>query len=235
MLTIPAIDILNGKCVRLLKGEYGSEKTYGDPVAFAEKWVKEGAQRIHVVDLNGAKSGEMKNFDVVRAIVESVKCEVEVGGGIRNYSDARKLVDLGARVVLGTSAVKDKKLVGKLASEFGERLIIALDAKGSEVVVEGWVKKSGVGVFELAKEMERVGVKVILFTSVERDGALSSPNFSMVEKMVTLTKMKVIASGGVSSLEDLKKLKKTDAFAAIVGKALYEGKFGLKEAIEAAR
>lgn len=235
MLVIPAVDVLNGRCVRLLKGSYNNSKVYGDPVEFAGKWAREGAERIHVVDLNGAKSGRMENFETVQEIIENVKCEVEVGGGIRSFDAASRLVGLGARVVLGTSAVKDKQLVVRLAREFGEKIVVALDARGSEVVVEGWLKGSGVDVFCLAREVEKIGVREVLFTCVERDGALSSPNFEMIEKMVANTKMNVIASGGVSSLNDLKKLRETGAFAAIVGKALYEGKFGLREAVEAVR
>ena len=237
MLVIPAVDIMGGEAVRLTKGEFDSKQIFHeDPAQAAMHWQEQGAQRIHVVDLDGAREGRMRNFESVKKIVENTAVEIQVGGGIRTLEDAERVLKLKVKVVLGTSAVKNPALVRELSRRYGsENVIAGLDTKGGEVVVEGWAKGTGQDVFTLACEMEKLGAGAIIFTCVERDGTLSGPDVEMVKRMVNSVEIPVIASGGVSSLDDLRRLKETGAFAVIVGKALYLEKFSFQEAVEAAR
>ncbi|MBI5159013.1 1-(5-phosphoribosyl)-5-[(5-phosphoribosylamino)methylideneamino]imidazole-4-carboxamide isomerase [Candidatus Micrarchaeota archaeon] len=233
MLVIPAIDVLHGCCVRLFKGSYSRVTQYGDPLETVQTWVSAGARRIHVVDLDGAKQGEMKNFDLIKGMIQSADCEFEVGGGIRDVHTAMRIIHLGAKVIFGTVVVENPSLVHGIAREHGKQCIVSLDERDGKVQVRGWLKGSSENVFSVARGMERMGVSEIVFTSIERDGALVGPNFKMIKQMLETVSIPVIASGGVSTLEDLEKLKAAGVHGAIVGKALYEKKIDLKEAIEA--
>lgn len=233
MLIIPAIDILHGCCVRLFKGSYSKVTQYGDPLETVQKWVSAGARRIHVVDLDGAKQGEMKNFHLIKEMVQSADCEFEVGGGIRDSHSAMRLIHLGAKVIFGTVVIENPALVHEIAKSHGKQCIVSLDELNGEVQVRGWLEGSRENVFSVARGMERAGVSEIVFTSIERDGALVGPNFKMIKQMLDTVSIPVTASGGVTTLDDLKKLKEAGVHGAIVGKALYEKKIDLKQAIEA--
>ncbi len=233
MIVIPAVDILGKKCVRLRRGDFASATVFSrEPVRVVREFVGEGAELVHVVDLDGARAGKMKNFGTIEKIIKNSDARVQVGGGVRDRETARRILELGANVVLGTAAIKREKFVREIVEEFGgARVVVALDARGDKVAVEGWRKSARADVFEAARKFERIGVGGILFTSVERDGMLEGPDIRAVEKMARAVDVPVIASGGVSSLDDLKLLKRAGAWGAVVGRALYEKKFELKEAI----
>ncbi len=237
MLIIPAVDILGGAAVRLTKGDYATKKVYdSDPVAVARRYEREGARMIHVVDLDGAKTGKPANRAVILRILKSVKTPIEVGGGIRSLKIARDYLEAGAsRVVLGTKALEDAELVKSLLSEFGEnRIVVALETKSGKIATEGWQKTSDKNVMVFAAELRAWGVKYILFTDVDRDGTMTEPNYDIALALAAAG-ASVIASGGVSDIGAIEKLKKIGVSAAIIGKALYEGKLTLAQAEEAAR
>ena len=227
---IPAIDILDGKCVRLLQGRYDRETVYSsDPVAMALKWEAQGAKRLHLVDLDGAKSGLPKNLDIIKNIARAVKIPVQVGGGIRNQELIQELIDSGLdRVILGTAAVKNPNLLEQVCKRFGARIAAAIDAKAGKAATEGWTQVSKKDVLTLAKEAVKLGVQRFIYTDISRDGMLAGPNFSGIKKFVSSVNVPVIASGGVSVKEDIEKLKETGAEGCIIGKALYEGKIKLR-------
>ncbi|MEW6329593.1 MAG: 1-(5-phosphoribosyl)-5-[(5-phosphoribosylamino)methylideneamino]imidazole-4-carboxamide isomerase [Candidatus Micrarchaeota archaeon] len=237
MMVIPAVDILGKKCVRLRKGDFGSASVFSrEPEKIAREFVEDGAEILHVVDLDGARTGRMKNFGVIERIIRNSDARVQVGGGIRDAGIARKIIRLGANVVIGTAALGREEFVREIVNEFGgARVVVALDAMEGKVAVEGWARKTRMDVFEAAKKFERIGVGGILFTSVERDGMLVGPDVRSVEKMARAVDVPVIASGGISSLGDLKALARAGAWGAIVGRALYEKKFELKEAVSCLR
>lgn len=237
MLVIPAVDIMGKKCVRLAMGDFGRVETFSEePLRVVEGFVGDGAELIHVVDLDGARTGRMKNFETIEKIIKSSDAPVEVGGGVRDKETAEKILGLGASIVFGTAAIENAKLVEYFVDEFGgARVVLGLDARENRVVVEGWQRTVRASVFELARKFERIGVGGILFTSVERDGMLSGPDVRAVGRMARAVGIPVIASGGVSSLGDLEELRRAGAWGAVVGKALYKNKFRLKEAIECSR
>jgi len=237
MLVIPAIDIKNGKCVRLVKGDYNKEEIFsGDPVSVAKKWNNEGAELIHIVDLNGARYGKMKNFKIIKKISDSVKIPIQVGGGIRNFETAEKLIKLGARIVLGTATIEDTKLITNLSKQFGpERICVAVDVRNDEILIRGWTKKSGNSLARILERIEKLEIGYIIFTNVERDGTLLGINERALRKVIDNISIPVIASGGISSLSDLRKLSGMGVYGAIVGMALYKECFDLKEAIECIR
>ena len=236
MLIIPAIDILDGKCVRLTRGEYVTQKIYGDPLKFAKQLESDGARMLHVVDLNGARDGAPANRELIMRICSAVSIPVEVGGGIRKAETARAyLAAEAARVVTGTRAMDDMDFVGELIREFGaSRIVVALEIKGGKVAVKGWQSTVHKDYRELARELKARGVTELLFTDVERDGTLTEPNFEVVRELAALG-FNVIASGGVSDVQAIRKLRELGAASAIIGKALYEEKMTLGEAEEAAR
>lgn len=237
MEVIPAIDLKDGACVRLYQGDFERATVFStDPAETAVRWEREGAGRIHVVDLDGTLYGAMANMKAIRAIVEAVGIPVQVGGGIRNVEAARGLLEAGVeRVVLGTAAVEEPELVREICRRWGaERVVIAVDARDGRVAIRGWTEDTSVGATELVKEMAALGPRRFLYTDISRDGTMTSPNFGAVAALVRETGMAVIASGGVSRVEDVRRLVETGAEAVIVGRALYEGTVGLAEAIEAA-
>ena len=241
MQIIPAIDLKNGLCVRLTEGRADSAKVYDrDPVEVALGYQREGAVLIHVVDLDGAfLHAASGNQEIIRRIATEVDIPIEVGGGVRSLEDIRTLLrDVGARhVVVGTLAVEQPVVLGHAFAEFGESIIVGIDARGSEVAIRGWTDATRVDAFELAGRVAEAGAQRIIYTDIARDGRLEGPNFAMTGELARRSGLKVTASGGVSSLEDIARLCELEAEgvdSVIVGKALYEGRFTLEEAIEAA-
>ena len=239
MIVIPAIDIKNGKSVRLKQGKFDAETIHSDnPVETAKLWESKGAKRIHIVDLDGALKGERVNKDLISEICKSVSVPVEIGGGIRNLKAISELFDLGASfAVLGTAAVENPEIVKEAVEKFGaDKIIVALDAKDGKVATKGWVNVSNEHVVDLALKLKSYRLKEILYTDISRDGMLAGPDFEGL-KLLGETGLDIIASGGIRSIEDILELKKLEHFgvyAAIVGSALYTENFDLKKAIKAA-
>jgi phosphoribosylformimino-5-aminoimidazole carboxamide ribotide isomerase len=235
MLIIPAIDIKEGKCVRLREGRFSDMEIFSDdPVTVAVKWVDRGAQMLHIVDLDGARYGKLTNLLLLKQIIKKVNIPVQIGGGIRSYEEAKKLMDLGAsRVILGTILWKDKLLARRLFDEFSEKIIAGIDAREGYVAIEGWRNITSVDALDFAKEMEQLGAKCIIYTDIKRDGTLISPNIENIKKMLKKISISLIASGGVASLDDIRELKKFEYLGLegiIIGKALYKGNILLEEA-----
>jgi len=230
---IPAIDLRGGKCVRLYQGDYNQQTIFDeDPVAVALKWYSQGAQWLHVVDLDGAAVGEPKNMATVEKIIEESSLLVELGGGIRREDVAEELLHKGvSRIILGTSAIENPKLVEKLCQQFGEAIVVGLDAREGKIAIHGWQKDTTIDVLELSQEMVEAGVRRFIYTDVKRDGTLTEPNFDMVRRLIAEVNVPVIASGGISRLEHLRRLKEFGAEGAIIGKALYTEDIDLQEAI----
>ncbi|MGE5614856.1 MAG: 1-(5-phosphoribosyl)-5-[(5-phosphoribosylamino)methylideneamino]imidazole-4-carboxamide isomerase [Bacillota bacterium] len=237
MVIYPAIDIKDGKCVRLLQGKFEDVTVFSDnPADMALKFVQSGAEYLHVVDLDGAKTGGPKNIPVISAIADRAGIPLQAGGGIRTIETMELILGKGVkRVILGTSAVNDQALVREAVLRFGDNLVVAVDARDGMVAVEGWARTSRFTAVDFAKKMEEIGVKVIIYTDISRDGMLKGPNLKAIEEMVNAVGMEVIASGGVSSVRDVKNLKEAGAAGAIIGKALYTGDIVLEEAIAAAK
>lgn len=234
MLLIPAIDLKGGRCVRLVQGKADRVKVYSsDPAKVARRWQKEGARFLHVVDLDGAFSGEAKNLPALKRILEAVTIPIEFGGGVRSLGIIAKLLSLGVdRVILGTATIENKGLVKKAVQRFGpERIVAGIDAKGGKVAVRGWEKKTAVPALNLARKMKTLGVRRVIYTDIARDGMLSGPNIPALKKMAKESGLAVIASGGISTLKDIQKVAALGVEGMIIGKALYEEKFTLREAM----
>ncbi len=231
MKIYPAIDIRNGKCVRLFQGKLDKETVYDNsPLLEANKWVEKGAKFLHIVDLDGAFTGNQKNIDTIKEIVENTEVEIQVGGGIRTLEKARKLIELGVdRIIVGTSAVNDGEFVEKLVKEFGDRVIVSIDAKDGIVCTEGWVEVSGLNALEFAKNLEDKGIKTIVYTDISKDGTMIGPNFDELQNLSKNTNLNIIASGGISKKEHVDELEKMGIYGAIIGKALYEGRLKLEK------
>lgn len=238
MILYPAIDIRGGKAVRLLQGDYARETTYdADPVDAAKRWAEEGAELLHVVDLDGAKAGEPRNLEVVRRIAAAVECPIQVGGGLRDEASVAALLDAGAgRVVIGTAALRDPGFLERVIDANGERVVVSVDARDGTVALAGWTEASDVDVAAAVAELSERGVSRFLCTAIEVDGTMEGPAIGDLNRIAAATPAQVIASGGVGTLADLKALAAMDApniEGAIVGRALYEGRFTVSEAIEA--
>lgn len=234
MLIIPAIDLKNGLCVRLLQGKKDDLTVYSDdPVSTALKWESYGARLLHIVDLDGAFSGNQMNFESIMKIRKAVKMLIQVGGGIRGMERIDLLISSGIhRVILGTAAIENPKLVSEASKKYPGRILIGIDAKDSFVAVKGWVEVTQVKAIELALKMQENGAAGIIYTDISRDGMLSGPNIEATRKMTESLKIPVIASGGISCLDDIKRLSDIRGlWGAITGKALYSGKLDLKDAI----
>jgi phosphoribosylformimino-5-aminoimidazole carboxamide ribotide isomerase len=234
MEIIPAIDLRNGKCVRLYQGDYERETVFSDdPAAMAKRWQSEGAKRLHIVDLDGAARGEPCNLDAIENIVKAVDIPLEVGGGIRTLETIEQLLNLGVgRVILGTAAVENPDLIEKACRRLGEQVVIGIDARDGRVATRGWLQKSETTAAELALRMVELGVKRFIYTDISRDGTLTSPNFEAVAELLSQVSVPVIAAGGISSIEHLTRLAGLGVEGAIVGRAIYTGDVKLAEAIQ---
>ena len=240
MIIIPAIDIIGGKVVRLEKGDFNKEKVYStDPLEIAKNWEEKGAEFLHIVDLDGAREGKIKNVAVITNIMKNIKVPCEVGGGIRDRADIDYFLKNGAaRVVLGTKAFEDPDYLRKLIDNFNEKIVVSCDFSGNEVVKKGWQEKTTLGPIDAVKQMRAIGVKTIVVTDINVDGTLTGPNMERLKEILDAVDISVIASGGISSLEDISKLKEMNnknMVGVIIGKALYEGRIDLKEALEIAK
>ena len=236
MEVIPAIDLKNGACVRLYQGDFNQETLFSrDPLEVALRWQRAGAPRLHIVDLDGSREGFQTNLRTIKAIAAHAEVPLQVGGGIRSLDTAQSLLNLGIdRIVIGTVAVEDPELVGRLCREWGgDRIVVALDARNGKVAIKGWLEETSIKALDLAKRMMALGAKRFLYTDIARDGTMTSPNFDGVTAMVRKTGKAVLASGGVSSLDDIRRLARTGAEGVVVGSALYKGDLDLAEAIEA--
>lgn len=235
MIVFPAIDIIKGKCVRLAQGQYDKITIFSDdPVNMALQFQKAGAEYLHVVDLDGAR-GESNNREIISNIAKLLDIPVQTGGGIRTMADIDEVLNLGlARVILGTSAVKNPDLVAEAIKKYGDKIIVGIDAKDGYVAIEGWEKTSSFKALEFAAKMEALGVSTIIYTDINTDGMLAGPNMYAMKEMVNEVSMDVIASGGVASLKDIRKLKETGVAGVIVGKAIYTGDVDLKQALQIA-
>ncbi len=233
MRIYPAIDIIDGACVRLVQGDYSRKTKFNDsPLEVAKRWEALGGEFIHIVDLDGAKSGKMPNFELIKNIAQSLSVPIEVGGGIRDMDAIEKYLENGvARVILGTSALSKPELVKEAVLKYGDRIAVGIDAKDGMVAVNGWEEVSQTPAIEMAKEMEKIGVKYIIYTDIATDGMLSGPNLDAMQEMVNAVSANIIASGGVTAIEDVEALKNVGVEGAIIGKALYMDRIDLSEAI----
>jgi len=239
MQVIPAIDIKGGKCVRLRQGEFSQVETYSeDPLKYALRWQQEGATRLHIVDLDGARMGMPQNTDAIRQIVRRTSIPVQLGGGIRNAEVIGRMLNLGVdRVILGTAAAQDANLASGAIMQYGDKVIVGVDAKDGLVAISGWQDRLDESGVAFARRMATAGAKRIVFTDIARDGMLDGVNLAAVREILAAVQIPVIASGGVGSLEDIRALKALNApnlEGVIVGKALYAGKIDLAQAITAA-
>ena len=237
---IPAIDLIGGRCVRLTEGRYDTERVYSDdPVAVARQFERQGARRLHIVDLEAARSGQPTNWDVVEQVAEAISIPVELGGGIRSLEAVEAAFAAGVHwAILGTVALKDPLLVEEAVLQWGERILVGLDARDGCVVTEGWTERSLIPAEEVAVRFEKLGIGGIIYTDVARDGRLTGPNLRAMADLADQVALPIIASGGISQLDDLfalQALKRSNLVGAIVGKALYEGRFRLDEAIRQLR
>ncbi len=236
MLIIPAIDLRAGKCVRLVEGKLDRETVYSDdPTAVARIWENSGAQWLHIVDLDGAFAGKPRNLETIGTIISSVDIPVQVGGGIRDLDTVDKLLEMGvSRVILGTVAIQKPVLVAEAVERFGDRIVVGIDARDGKVAIEGWGLTAEKDVQTLAMEVSKMGVSRVIFTDISRDGTLKGPNIEAVKKLAMACKIKIIASGGVSTIKDIEALKKLEPHGVegvIVGKALYAGTVDIFDAL----
>lgn len=237
MLIFPAIDLIGGQAVRLYKGDYAQKTVYNpDPVSVALDFKRQGAKQMHVVDLDGARTGSTENFEIIKRIKKSTDIFVEVGGGIRNIETIQSYVfsDID-RVVLGTAAVENEEFLKKAVEKFGDKIAVGADIKDGFVAVKGWTEKSALTYEDFFLKIEKTGVNAVICTDISKDGAMLGTNVSLYESIVKRFGFKLIASGGVSDMEDIKKLKALGVYGAIVGKAYYTGTINLFEAIEVAK
>ncbi|MFZ5642107.1 MAG: 1-(5-phosphoribosyl)-5-[(5-phosphoribosylamino)methylideneamino]imidazole-4-carboxamide isomerase [Bacillota bacterium] len=239
MLIYPAIDIREGRCVRLVEGRLDRETVYSDePEAMAGLWQEKGARWLHVVDLDGAFSGSPKNLEVIKKIRDSVKIPIQVGGGIRDLNTVEELLSIGInRVILGTAAILNPEMVSAACAKHGEAVAVGIDARDGKVAIEGWGVTAEKNALDLAFEMKGLGIKRIIYTDIWRDGTLQGPNVEAVREMARKTGIKVIASGGISTLDDVRSIKKMESLGVegvIMGKALYDGRVTLEDALSVA-
>jgi phosphoribosylformimino-5-aminoimidazole carboxamide ribotide isomerase len=237
MYIIPAIDLIEGQCVRLIQGRYNRRINYqSNPVKQAEAFIAEGAKWLHIVDLEGAKAGRPVNTDSIAAIAKLGKLKIEVGGGLRDEASIQQLFDIGVeRAIIGTKAVSDFEWFSRMAEKFGGKIVLGLDSRGSKVSTEGWTQDSPESLIEFAVKAAKLPLAAIIYTDITKDGMMTGPNFERTRVLVEAVQLPVIASGGVTSIEDIKKVAKLGAAAAIIGRSLYEGTLKLTDAIKAAK
>ena len=236
MKLLPAIDLYDKKAVRLYKGDYNQMTVYSEnPVEIALDFKAQGAKNMHVVDLEGAKTGDTPNLETIKKIISATDLFTEVGGGIRSLEVIKKYISAGVqRVILGTSAVTDREFLVEAIKLYGDKIAVGVDIKDGYVAIKGWTEKSSLDAFEFMKELESLGVKTVICTDISKDGAMQGTNHELYKKLSENLSLNVIASGGVSSIEDISKLKNQKVYGAIIGKAYYIKAISLKEAIEVA-
>lgn len=236
MNIFPAIDLIDGCAVRLLQGDYSQKTVYSNnPVDVAKSFKDAGAEYIHIVDLDGAKDGSNANIEVVKAIVKESGLKAEIGGGIRSMEAIEKYLNLGVmRVILGTAAVTDNDFLCKAVETYGDRVAVGVDIKDGRVAIKGWTQVSQLECFDFCRELEDIGVKTVICTDISKDGVMSGTNIELYNKLSAEFKMDIVASGGVSSIENVRILARMNMYGAILGKALYTGSIDLKEAITVA-
>lgn len=237
MIIFPAIDLFDSKAVRLFKGDYNKMTVYSEnPIETAKDFEAQGATHIHIVDLEGAKSGQTPNMDTVRKIINGCNLFTEIGGGIRSMEVIDRYIEAGAdRVILGTAAVKDQRLVASAAEKYGDKIAVGIDIKDGFAAISGWTEKSDYDFLSFGEQMQKLGVKTLICTDISKDGAMQGTNHSLYSELSEKLKINIVASGGVSSIEDVKKLRSLNLYGAIIGKAYYTGAISLKEAIEVAK
>lgn len=237
MIILPAIDIIDGKPVRLYQGDYRKKEVVADSVLdTAKRFEKDGAEYLHIVDLDGAKAGKRINHELIVSVAQSVSVPVEVGGGIRTMEDITWYLKNGvSRVILGTAAMHDERLLEDAVTLYGDRISVGMDCRNGYAMGEGWLEKSGLYYLDFAKKLEETGVKNIIFTDISRDGTLRGPNVRMLEKLSDTVNINITASGGIHNMEDIRELSSMHLYGAITGKAVYSGAIDLKEAIRIGR
>jgi len=237
MYIIPAIDLRDGKCVRLIQGQYDRQINYRDnPVEQAREFSSDGAKWLHIVDLDGAKLGRPVNTETISAIAALGILNIEVGGGLRDEASIKQLLEIGVtRVIIGTKAVQDFEWFSEMAQKFSGKIVLGLDAKGSKVSTHGWTQDSSLTILEFATEAAKLPLAAIIYTDIAKDGMMSGPNFERTKALVEAVDVPVVASGGVNTVEDIKKLTEFSPEAAIIGRSLYEGTLKLTDAIKAAK
>lgn len=237
MILYPAIDIRGGRCVRLIEGDFARETVFdADPVEAARRWVAAGAEWLHVVDLDGAVTGEPANQEAVARIRAAVDVSMQLGGGLRGVEQIERVLTMGIdRVVLGTAAARDSALVRAALARWGDRVAAGLDARDGRLATRGWLGQTDIPVLQAAERLASDGIRHLIYTDIQRDGTLSGPNIVGLQALVTAVPASVIVSGGVGSLDDLVAIKRTGAGGAIIGRALYDGRLDLREAIAAMR
>jgi phosphoribosylformimino-5-aminoimidazole carboxamide ribotide isomerase len=234
---IPAVDIMDGKCVRLVQGKFDQSTVYSDdPVDAARRWADEGAKRLHLVDLNGSRIGSPRETDTVRRILAAVTVPAQLGGGIRTLQTARAMIEMGVgRIIIATSAALDTHEAQAIFAELGERAALGVDARDGRIAVKGWQETTAQTAVEFALRMQALGARRVIYTDISRDGMLAGANVQAVAAMVEALDIPVIASGGVTTLDDIRKLKAAGVEGAIIGKALYSGELALADALAAAQ
>ncbi len=232
----PAIDLRDGRCVRLVQGDYGRETVFGDnPAEMARRWADEGATHLHLVDLDGARDGKLSNLESVRAIRQAVDITVQLGGGIRDRQSVAQLLDLGLnRVILGTKALKDPEWFRELCREFPDQIVLGIDARDGLVATEGWLETSDRSAVDVARENSSEPIAGIIYTDIATDGMLAGPNLAAMREMQNAVEVPVIASGGVTTLDDVKQLAEVGMAGCIIGRALYDNKMTLPAALSVA-
>ncbi|WP_106495000.1 1-(5-phosphoribosyl)-5-[(5-phosphoribosylamino)methylideneamino]imidazole-4-carboxamide isomerase [Lentibacillus sp. Marseille-P4043] len=234
MILFPAIDIRNGKCVRLIQGDYAKEKVYSDsPTNIALQWEKQQAEYLHIVDLDGAKTGDPMNSATIQSIVNNTVIPIQIGGGIRSMDIIETYLSLGVnRVIIGTAAINDKVFLQRAVEKYKDKIAVSIDARNGYVATNGWVEMSNVKAIDLVKELEQFGIGTVIYTDILKDGMVSGPNFSELRAMNEATSINIIASGGVSSKDDIERLRSLDLYGAIIGKALYDGSLSFQSLME---
>lgn len=231
MILFPAIDIRNGKCVRLIQGDYAQEIIYGDsPTEMALLWEKQGAEYIHIVDLDGAKTGDSANRLAIQEVAKAVSIPIQVGGGIRSMDIIDDHIERGvSRIIIGTAAITNRSFLEQAVAKYGDKIAVSIDARNGLVATDGWTETSDTKAIDLLKDLEEIGVKTVVYTDILKDGMMQGPNFEELSMVDKASSIDVIASGGVSTKEDIEKLEQMNLYGAIIGKALYEGTLSLED------
>lgn len=231
MILFPAIDIRDGKCVRLIQGDYNKEIIYGDsPTEMALLWEKQGAEYIHIVDLDGAKTGNSSNRLAIQAVAKAVSIPIQVGGGIRSMEIIDEHIASGvSRIIIGTAAINNRSFLKEAVEKYDDKIAVSIDARNGLVATDGWTEMSDIKAIDLLKELEVIGVKTVVYTDIFKDGMMQGPNLEELLTMDKASTIDIVASGGVSTKEDIEKLKKMNLYGAIIGKALYDGALSLEE------